>query len=191
MAMTFTRTTLGLVAASLALGAAVATPILAHEGKQRGQMHQMQGRGGPDFAAMDTDGDGSISAAERLAFGAARIAGLDSNGDGAITQAEHQAHAVAQASERAARQAAVIFAAMDADGNGVLTAAEVLMGAGMTRMLARLDTDSDGVISAAEQSAMGQMGHEARGEGHGRMGAHDGHHDADRSHGGMYKRLAN
>ena len=54
-------------------------------------------RQGPDFAAMDTDGDGTVSLAEFTAF----------------------------AQERAATRTARMFARVDADGDGMVTLAEI------------------------------------------------------------------
>jgi hypothetical protein len=48
------------------------------------------------FAAMDTDGDGAVSAAEFLADGEARFKEADANGDGTVTVWEYYAQRAAR-----------------------------------------------------------------------------------------------
>lgn len=160
--------TLGLMAAALSFGAVLATPTLAQD-------RQMQRRGGPDFAAMDTNADGTISAEERRAYAAQRMASLDADGDGKISRAEYQAHAGTEAAKRASQAAGSMFDTLDADGDDVLTAAEALEGGGLTRMLSRVDQNGDGIITPDERQAMRQMrGGEKAGRGDAGAACDDG-----------------
>jgi hypothetical protein len=182
-----TRSTLGLAALSLALGSALATPILAQGMNERAQMQRagQSDRMGAALAAMDTDGDGTVSAQERAAHRAARIAALDGDGNGQISRAELLAHAAAEAARSAEARAGAMFDAIDANADGVLSAAEVLAGGGMARMLGRLDANGDGAIGPDERRAMLALR-----DGAGRPQAHrghQGHRDGDRAE--RHKRL--
>jgi Ca2+-binding EF-hand superfamily protein len=175
------KRTVLLGAALLGAGAAIAvtTAGMAAAQDRRGGM-------GMDmmFERLDTDGDGRITRAEAAAARAARIAALDSDGDGIVTRDEAVAFARAEASDRAGRRAAAMFDRADADGDGRLTAAELMTGGGMRggpdigRMFDRLDRDGDGAITR-DEAAEARRG--AR-RGEGRRAMRDGHgprHDGD------------
>lgn len=146
----------------------------------------------PDFATLDTDGDGSLTAADFEARFAARFSEMDTDGDGKASQEEMVAHAAAEAvkraearaRERAAGHAARMIERLDTDKDGALSAEEMqAMGEGRRgrggpeRMLERLDTDKDGAVSEAEfDTAM-----QARGDGRGKGGARG--HGQGRGHG--------
>lgn len=124
------------------------------------------GRGGhPIVRVLDTDKDGEISAAE-LANAPASIRALDTDGDGIVTLAEirpaHPAHGAqrpADASERPARPAPPanasahprpvdpVMLALDANGDGALSAAEI---ANATTSLSALDANKDGKLTRDE-----------------------------------------
>lgn len=111
-----------------------------------------EGRERPTFEAMDSDGDGEITAADLEARRVARFAEIDSNGDGGVSEAEFVEHAQSRAQERAA----AMFARLDADGDGVLSQ-DVLenrgRGGNPERMISRLDTDESGGVNAEEFEA--------------------------------------
>ncbi len=98
------------------------------------------------MAAMDTDGDGEVSDAERLAARAARDAEikarLDKDGDGTVSEAERAASRLERAEGLHVR--------LDVDNDGQLTAGE-LANAPFGRFDAvTTDDNGDGVISVQE-----------------------------------------
>ncbi len=137
-----------------------------------------QGGRGPDrhppmtFETLDVDGSGEIDAADLDALRAERFAAVDADGDGSVTEDEF----IAQAQEDAAERAALMFARLDADGDGVLSrdALEGRGGPGGRRMSGRIlmgaDTDGSGGVSAEEFEAFKSRMAEFRGGGnrHGR-----------------------
>lgn len=145
-------------------------------------------RGGMDFATLDADADGMLTPEDMATLQADRFAAADTDADGALSEAEMIARATAEATGRmAARMAertAAMIERMDANGDGLLQADEMVEGPehGMERMFARFDTDEDGAISEAEfDAAQAKMAE--RGEGRGdREGRRD--HDGGRHHGG-------
>ncbi|MFQ1701761.1 EF-hand domain-containing protein [Loktanella agnita] len=131
---------------------------------------QAQGhRGGPDFATLDVDGDGSLSQLELQSPREARFAAADTDGDGALSAEEMTAAAVAQAEARTAR----MLERLDANEDGLLQQEEMRpRGADRAdRMFERVDQDGDGVISEAEYDAAKSRMEERRGE---RRGDHRG-----------------
>ena len=142
-----------------ALGTAALADRMRHDGPP-GPMMGMEGHGPMfDFATLDADKDGKVTAEEMAAQRKARIEGLDANADGKIDAAELTAMQMRDAEARARDRAGRMVAAMDADGDGALSAAELLarpMPGG--RMIERMDTDGDGAISQAEyDAAMARM----------------------------------
>ena len=109
--------------------------------------------------AMDTDGDGAISTAERgsakQARRAERMAGrfdrLDADSNGSISRAEFDARPGADRpgprTGRAAMRGERMAARRDARGPLVIAEAE----ARTTAAFARMDADSDGVMTVAER----------------------------------------
>jgi EF hand domain-containing protein len=124
--------------------------------------------GGPHFAKLDQNADGTVTTAEFEAGLLARFTESDTNGDGKVTADELK-------TARAAHGQAH-FAKQDANGNGVLERSEV---AKMPDALfTKLDVDNSKTLSAAEL----ESGHP--GGGHGK-GPHEGQErglpgDADR-----------
>lgn len=104
-----------------------------------------------DLSAADSDGDGTLSEAEREAFRAARraeiLAAFDADEDGSLSPGER---AVAKAARRQAR-----FDELDADASGGLSPAEVEEACRLAARFDEVDTDGDGVISAAEFGDLG------------------------------------
>lgn len=168
---------------TLTLAPVLAVALVAGAAQARGWGEgRMGGQGGPaammpDFATLDTDGDGKITRAELEARQLELQKAMDPDGDGFITREEMKAHAAAEAVKRAEAMVDRMFDRRDADKDGRLSAAEAMSGpmngAGFDRMFTRLDRDSDGAISKAEYDRMAEAmqrgeskrGHGMRGEG--------------------------
>lgn len=129
---------------------------------------QAQEQGRPDFATLDTDGNGSISQAELQAQGAARFATADTDGDGALSEAELLAQAAARSEGRATQMVARMLEHRDTNENGVLEQAELTPDADRAaKRFARVDANDDGELSEDEfQNARPERG-ERRGGRHG------------------------
>ena len=123
--MTKNRTGLVMLALAAVTGATLSTAALADR-MGDGPMG-MPGMDGPmgmegpgfglgkiDFAAVDTDKDGKITAAEMEAYRAAEVAGVDADKDGKLS-----------ATELSAMHMARMQAMADADGDGALTQEEI------------------------------------------------------------------
>jgi hypothetical protein len=83
--------------------------------------------------AIDTNGDGTVDAAEFAAFVDAAFAALDANGDGYVTVVEGQAVITPEQ-----------FAAANANGDGGLSKAELQ--AAMQKDFTTADRNGDGVL---------------------------------------------
>ncbi len=126
-------------------------------------------QGRPDFATLDTNGDGSLSLEEMQAAGEVRFASADTDGNGVLSADE----LTAAASEQAAERVAKMLERLDTNEDGGLSQAEIQVvrrGGGeiSERMFNRVDANDDGVVSAEEFE-------EARERG-GRRGGGNGHH---------------
>jgi hypothetical protein len=145
--------------AALLAGSALTTAALADRGDRGGPGAVMM----PPFEEVDTNGDGQLTREEIDAWRTTRATAIDTNGDGSVSLEELTAAEAAQAAERAQR----MMEARDANGDGMLTAAEMMLPAVPDRMFDRIDTDGDGAISKAEAEAasermadrMGRHGH--------------------------------
>jgi len=118
----------------------------------------MAGDKGDKAKMMDTNGDGSVSAAEHTAGAQKMFTSMDANADGNVTAAEMDAHHAAKAAkggDRMKMASAQKIKAIDTNGDGQLSAAE--HEAGSQQMFAKMDTNGDGNLSAAEM----QAGHDA------------------------------
>lgn len=98
--------------------------------------------------ALDTDGDGQISAAE-IAAASRSLLKLDRNGDGQITAAEYNPRMDDRAATSELERRLM---ALDKNGDGVLSAEE--MPERMKPMFDRGDTNHDGKLDKAEIRAM-------------------------------------
>jgi hypothetical protein len=143
----------------------------------------MMGHGGIDFAAIDADGDGSLSRAELQARAAERIARADANGDGILGRDEliaampgaHGALVAVFAPDPSERYVDRLLALVGATESGQVEVT-VLADRQVNMLLAAADQDRDAAISAEEAEAM--PAHH-RGERHGRRGRPDPEHDDD------------
>lgn len=156
-----------LLAAGTLLAALVAVPALAFPGQG------MFGGGDFDFAEVDTDKDGKLSEAELTAHRAARFAKADANGDGFLTREELAAAMQAHMADRIDRMAGHAIVAMDDDGDGKLSPAEMAPADGAGRMFGRADEDGDGFLSPGEMEGMREH-MRGRREERGGMGGHRG-----------------
>ena len=107
-----------------------------------------------EFASMDSDHDGKVSAAEHAAGAKMMFEKMDANHDGKVTAAEmtaaHQA-ITGQAANKSDMPAADKIKAVDADGDGVLTAEEHSKAS--ASMFAKMDADNGGFLSKQEMAA--------------------------------------
>ncbi|MFN3642695.1 MAG: EF-hand domain-containing protein [Gemmobacter sp.] len=170
-------TRFGTIALGALLIAAAAAPAFARDhGRGPGMLDGL-------FERFDANGDGRITREEIANHRAERIAALDADGDGFVSRDEAIAFARTEAAARAERAAGAMFDRADADGDGRLSAAEVMTAAdragapSLTMMFDRLDADGDGAITRAEAEAA-RAAMRARGKpdrsGEGRGGRHHG-----------------
>lgn len=171
------KTVLSVLTVATLLGASFATVSYADGPRKGGDRMGMEQAF--NFEAMDADKDGKVTQAEIQAFHAAKIAALDTNGDGNISAEELTAGREARKAERAAERSARMIESLDANDDGVLSIAELEARGGdrgeerMARMFDKVDTDDDGAISLAEAEAAKKMMHKrGKGKGHGH-GDHD------------------
>jgi EF hand len=101
-------------------------------GSMMGGMGMEAGHGNaPMNKAMDTDGDGKVSAEEAKAALAAQLATFDADGDGTLSIAEYEALNSANNRDMMVDR----FQQIDSDGDGIVTAEEMAAAAEkMTRM---------------------------------------------------------
>ncbi len=188
------KTAIGLMMASAALMATVEVASARGFGGHGGP----GGPGGPggfaqmDFADIDADGSGTITLEELQALGDARFAALDTDASGALDKAEITQMLTEGAEKRAANRAANgrtmpegrdgatpsaerlawmadgMFLRMDADKDGLISAAEMQQPTErLERLIDRFDTDDDNAISEAEFDAAKDK-QRGRGQGRGR-----------------------
>ncbi|SMR71448.1 EF hand [Aliiroseovarius halocynthiae] len=183
-------------AIALGLGAALtlgSTAAMAFGGKDgdRGMMGRKGGFMQLEFADVDLDKNGQITAEDLQAAAEARFVAADTDGDGALSLDEMKAQAEKRMAERLAmkgkgkgdraekRMTSMLermLAKKDADGNGSLSLEETLPEqAKFERMIDRFDTDDDNAVSQAEFDAAKQE----MSQRHGKRGGHGGK-DCDR-----------
>lgn len=103
------------------------------------------------FAALDADGDGRVTQPEYFEFGARQFRGRDANGDGRISPDELRAR---HATDGDRAEAPDVFRALDRDGDGFITVAELQA----ARRLAfrELDRDKNGALDLQEFTLSGR-----------------------------------
>ena len=161
-----------------------AAALVAAAGAAAAQHGPMgMGRDGIDFAAIDTDGNGSLSRAELQARAQARLAAADANGNGILERTEIVAMFPAPpqrmfdvfSADPGEEMADRLLAMMGATEAGQVDLA-ALADRRVNMLLAFSDEDRDAAISTAEAEAM-----QARRDGW--RGRHRDHHrgsDGDR-----------
>lgn len=105
-------------------------------------------------ATMDANKDGKISADEHTAGARAMFEKMDANKDGSVTAAEMTAahkDVTGKPAKKSDMSAQDKIKAVDADGDGKLTAAE--HASGSASMFTKMDTDKDGFMSKQEMAA--------------------------------------
>ena len=107
-----------------------------------------------EFAAMDTNKDGKVSAEEHAAASKKMFDMMDANKDGKVTAAEmtaaHQ-RVTGKKAKKSDMSATDKIKVIDTDGDGILTAEE--HAAGSRAMFEKMDTDKDGFLSKDEIAA--------------------------------------
>ncbi len=107
-----------------------------------------------EFAAMDTNNDGKVSAEEHAAASKKMFDIMDANRDGKVTAAEMAAAHLRITGKKAKKSdmsAAEKIKVIDTDGDGILTAEE--HAAGSRSMFEKMDTDKDGFLTKDEIAA--------------------------------------
>jgi Ca2+-binding EF-hand superfamily protein len=171
--MAMKRKTLAAVCGAAFLAAIGGTGVVLADGGRHGGMGGAMHGGMMGLMAerADSDGDGTLSAAEIEAFRDSRFAAMDADGDGTLTPAEMSqgmralmfdmldtdgSGAIERAEfmdrDQAQRMGGKRFQRMDRDGDGLVDRDE--MGAMTDRMLERLDANGDGVLDADELAEM-------------------------------------
>lgn len=142
---------------AIGLGTGIAGMAVANQG----------GPERPSFETLDTDADGKLTQAELDAHKAARFAKSDTNGDGMLSAEEMMNSAKANEGKRMQRRATKMIERMDADKDGMISAAEMQAMPRGKDMFKRMDANSDGAITA-EEFAAGKGGygrHHGKGQG--------------------------
>lgn len=129
-------------AIAAAAGATLASSALAgHPQKEAGNQ----------FAMMDADKDGKVSAEEHAGGARAMFEKMDADKDGKVTAAEMTASHKAvtgKAAKKSDMSSADKIKVVDSDGDGVLTAEEHATGS--QAMFGKMDADKDGFLSKGE-----------------------------------------
>ena len=145
--------TLTAIIAALTIGAvsaAAVAPALAFGGK-----HGQRGPGPLiNFEEIDANSDGKITPEELAEHRAARFAEKDTNGDGLLSPEEMAAAAIKRVTENAPKRFERMLDRADADGDGMISLAELPGEERSARMFDRLDSDGDGAISVEEMEKM-------------------------------------
>ncbi|MBC7479482.1 MAG: EF-hand domain-containing protein [Pseudorhodobacter sp.] len=109
--------------------------------------------GMPSLEGMDANKDGKVSKEEVTAFRAAQTASVDANKDGKLSVDELAAMHLKAMTDAAKSMAQRMVDRLDTDGDGMLSAAELIGQPMPTNMFDTLDTNKDGFIDQAELDA--------------------------------------
>jgi hypothetical protein len=120
-----------------------------------GGRHGMMGGGmGPgaaiDFAAADADKDGKLTEAELTAWRATVTAGIDADKDGKLSADEIAQAEVKALTARIEDHAKEMVTRLDTDGDGLLSAAELLARPMAGPDFQHLDRNGDGAVTEDE-----------------------------------------
>lgn len=175
-----TKSTFAMLAALALTGVAFGSVANAQQGPMGGPVAAL------DFASLDTNKDGKITSDELAAARTAEVTDADSDKDGKLSADELVAMHMSRAALMADTMAKSMITRFDADGDGMLTAAE--MATRPAPSVDMFDTDGDGAVSQAEleaaQARMAQGGDHDGGHGGGHGRGHGRGHDGDK--GGMW-----
>ena len=166
MKLTQKNTGLGFVALAVVLLGTAAFADRQGGPEDRGGAGMM----GPafDFAAIDANKDGKVTPEELTAWRKAQAVGIDTNADGKLSVDELAAMDLKAMTDRAKARATEMVARLDTDGDGMLSASELVSPPVPTDLFARIDTNKDGAVDQAEaDAAMQMMQHGHGGHGHG------------------------
>lgn len=109
---------------------------------------------GLEFAAMDANHDGRLTATEHASGAKAMFGKMDANRDGKVTSAEmtaaHQS-ITGQPGKPGDMAAADKIKVVDSNGDGILSAEE--HAAGAAAIFAKMDADRDGTLNKEEMAA--------------------------------------
>ena len=178
MKLTSKTTGFGIMAlAGLMLCTAAIADTMGKGDMGKGDMGPGMGRMGgmPSLDAMDANKDGKVSKEELTAYRAAQTAAVDANKDGKLSVDELAAMNLKAMTDAAKSMAQRMVDRMDTDGDGMLSAAELVGQPMPTEMFDRLDSNKDGFIDQAELDAARQA---MMSRGQGRDGGHGGRHGA-------------
>ena len=112
------------------------------------------GKPDAEFAAMDTNKDGKVSAEEHARASRKMFVTMDANADGRVTAAEMDAahqRVTGKKAKKTDMSSAEKIKVIDTDGDGILTAEE--HAAGSRAMFEKMDTDKDGFLAKDEVAA--------------------------------------
>ena len=110
----------------------------------------MGGMGQIDFTAADANKDGKLTADELTVWRAAQVKSIDANTDGKLSADEITAFAMSQIQSRIADHTKAMVTKLDTDGDGLLSAAELLARPLAPPDFQRLDRNGDGTVTQDE-----------------------------------------
>lgn len=137
--------------------AVMALPFAASADPADGKGMRHHGHGGHHmmmFQGMDKDGDKTISRDEFMAHGADKFKDADTDGSGSVSAAEFNAFMDRERERRRQMMQERMFKAIDKDGNGQISEQE--MRAFAEQKFDRMDRDGDGKLNQADHKRKGE-----------------------------------